>query len=83
MATFWVSVHHLYDHAPMLGDGAQAMTQRDRIELLVVAAAGAVIGSVTGIVLGHERLGILIWAVIGAVVVSGVFYFHRSVRQRA
>jgi len=57
------------------------MTQRDRIELLVAAAAGGMLGSVTGIVLGREHLGMLVWAVIGAVVVSGVVYFHRSVRR--
>ena len=65
----------LYDHAPkMLG---QAMIQWDRIELIVAAVIGAVIGGVTSIVLGHEGLGTLIWALIGAVVVSGVVYFHR------
>jgi len=64
-------VHPLYDHARML---RQAMIQRDRIELFGVAVAGAVLGIVTGVALGHEWLGTLTWALIGAVVVSGVVY---------
>jgi len=65
----------LYDNAPkMLG---RAMIQWDRIELIVAAVAGAVVGGVAGILLGHERLGTLIWVLMGAVVVSGVVYFHR------
>jgi glucose-6-phosphate-specific signal transduction histidine kinase len=59
------------------------MIQWDRIELLGAIAAGAVLGSVSGIVLGHERLGIVIWALAGAVVVGAVFYFLRAFRQRA
>ena len=62
----------------MLG---QAMIHRDRIKLIVAAVIGAALGGVTGVVLGHERLGILIWALIGAVVVSGVVYFYRSLRR--
>src|SRR5262249_20671113 len=42
---------------------------------------GAGVGGITGIVLGREELGTLIWALIGAVVVSGVVYFHRSLRR--
>ena len=57
------------------------MIQRDQLELLLAAVAGAGVGGITGIVLGHEALGILIWALIGAVVVSGVVYFHRSLRR--
>ena len=57
------------------------MIQWDRIELIVAAVIGAALGGVTGVVLGHERLGILIWALIGAVVVSGVVYFLRSLRR--
>jgi uncharacterized membrane protein YeaQ/YmgE (transglycosylase-associated protein family) len=56
------------------------MIQWDRIELIVVAAVGAVLGGVTGIALGHERLGTLIWALIGAVVVGGVVYCLRFFR---
>ena len=63
----------------MLG---RAMIQWDRIELIVAAVIGAALGGVTGVVLGHERLGILIWALIGAVVVSGVVYLHRFFRRR-
>ena len=70
-------VHPLYDHAQMLG---QATIQRDRIELIVVAVIGAVLGGIIGIVLGHEWLGILIWALVGAVVVSGMVYFLRGFR---
>ena len=58
-----------------------AMIQPDRVELLLAAIAGAVVGGVTGFFLEHERLGILIWALIGAVVVSLVVYFHRSLRR--
>jgi hypothetical protein len=73
-------VHPLYDHAKGWGP---AMIQWDRIELIVAAVAGALLGSVTGIALGHERLGILIWALAGAVIVGGVFYCLRAFRQRA
>ena len=67
-----------------MGAGSGAMVQTDRIELLGAAVAGAVVGGFTGIVLGHEHLGILTWALTGAVVVSGVVYFHRrSFRRRA
>lgn len=59
------------------------MIQWDRIELLGAIAAGAVLGSVSGVTLGHERLGVLVWAVAGAVVVGGVFYCLRAFRQRA
>ena len=68
----------LYNHAQMLG---QAMIQRDQLELLLAAVAGAGLGGITGIVLGHEELGTLIWALIGAVVVSGVVYLHRFFRR--
>ena len=58
----------------MLG---RAMIQWDRIELIVVAVAGAVLGGIAGIVLGHEQLGVLIWALAGAIVVSGGVYCLR------
>ena len=61
----------------MLG---QAMIQRDQLELLLAAVAGAGLGGIPGIVLGHEELGTLIWALIGAVVVSGAFYCYRAFR---
>ena len=63
----------------MLG---QAMIQRDQLELLFAAVAGAGLGGITSIVLGHEELGTLIWTLVGAVVVSGVVYFHRFFRRR-
>jgi hypothetical protein len=69
----------LYNHAQMLG---QAMIQRDQLELLLAAVAGAGLGGITGIVLGHEELGTLIWALVGAVVVSGVVYLHRFFGRR-
>ena len=50
------------------------------IELLVAAVTGAVLGIVTGYALGHEWLGILIWALIGAVVVGGAVYCYRAFR---
>jgi hypothetical protein len=50
------------------------MIQPDQIKLIVAAVAGAVLGGVTGVVFGHERLGILIWALAGAVVIAAVFY---------
>ena len=53
------------------------MIQWDRIELIVVPVAGAVLGGIAGIVLGHEQLGVLIWALAGAIVVSGVVYCLR------
>lgn len=57
----------------------QAMIQWHRIELIIAAMAGAVVGIVAGKLLEHERLGILIWALIGAIAVSGVVYLHRLV----
>ena len=62
----------------MLG---QAMIQRDQLELLLAAVAGAGLGGIAGIVLLHEELGTLIWALVGAVVVSGVVYLHRFFRR--
>ena len=52
----------------------------DPIELLVVAVAGVLLGTVTGYALGHEPLGVLVWALIGAVVVSGAVYCYRFFR---
>jgi uncharacterized protein YcfJ len=49
----------------------QAMIQRDRIELIVVAVIGAVLGGITGVALAHDWLATLIWALIGAV--AGLF----------
>jgi hypothetical protein len=57
------------------------MIQRDQLELLLAAVAGAGLGGITGIVLGHEALGVLIWALVGATLVSGVVYFYWSFRR--
>ena len=57
------------------------MIKPDRTELIVAAPAGAVLGGITGIALGHERLGILTWALVGAIVASGVFYCLRFFRR--
>jgi uncharacterized membrane protein YeaQ/YmgE (transglycosylase-associated protein family) len=61
----------------MLGE---AMIQPERIELIVVAVIGAVLGGIPGYELGHEWLGILIWALIGAVVVRGLVYSLTFIR---
>ena len=63
------------------------MTRRDRAELQVAAVIGAVLGGVTGYLLSNlvesgGWLKILIWALIGAVVVTGmVFVFGLFVRE--
>jgi hypothetical protein len=59
----------------------QAMINPDRLELLIAAVAGAVLGIVTGILLKHEWLGIITWALLGAVVVSGMVYCLRAFRR--
>jgi hypothetical protein len=56
------------------------MINRDRLELLVAALAGAALGIVTGYSLRHEWFGILIWALIGAVVLGGAVYCYRVFR---
>ena len=56
---------------------------KPQIELILVALAGAGLGGITGLVLGHEELGTLIWALAGAIAVGAVFYCLRSFRQRA
>ena len=58
----------------------QAMIQPDRIELLVAASCGAVLGFVTGYVAGKPLFGKLIWALIGAVVASAAAYCLRAFR---
>ena len=57
------------------------MIKPDQVELLVAAVTGAVLGIVTGYALGHEQLGILTWALIGAVVISGAVYCYRFFRR--
>ena len=56
------------------------MIQPDRLELLLAAVAGAVIGFVAGY-LGESRgVGLLIWAVGFALIASGLVYFLRGFR---
>jgi len=62
------------------------MTNRDRAKLLVAAIIGAVLGGVTGYLLrslveSGGWLKILIWALIGAVVFTGLVFCLRSVRS--
>jgi uncharacterized membrane protein YeaQ/YmgE (transglycosylase-associated protein family) len=56
------------------------MINPDRVELLIAALVGAVLGMVTGYSLGYGWFNILIWALIGAVVVSGAVYCYRVFR---
>ena len=53
---------------------------RDRVNLQIAAAIGAALGGVTGYVAEKPLLGILIWALIGAVVVAGAVYCYRAFR---
>ena len=62
------------------------MTDRDRTELQVAALIGAVLGGVTGYVLSYlvesgGWLKILIWALIGAAVASGLVFCLRAFRS--
>jgi len=62
------------------------MTSRDRTELQVAAVIGAVLGSVTGDLLSNlvesgGWLKILIWALIGAVVVTGMVFCLQAFRS--
>jgi uncharacterized membrane protein YeaQ/YmgE (transglycosylase-associated protein family) len=62
------------------------MTKPDRVALQVAAVVGAVLGGVTGYLLSNlvesgGWLKILIWALIGAVVVTGVVFCLRAVRS--
>jgi hypothetical protein len=56
------------------------MMDPDREKLQVAAIVGAALGVVTGYLLGHGWLNILIWGLIGAVVVSGLVYCLRVFR---
>ena len=53
-----------------------------QVELLIAAAIGAFLGIATGYATdyGTEWFKILIWALIGAVVVSGAAYCYRAFR---
>jgi hypothetical protein len=57
-----------------------AMMDPDRAKLQVAAVIGALLGIVTGYVVGHPLYGILIWGLIGAVVVAGAVYCYRAFR---
>jgi uncharacterized membrane protein YeaQ/YmgE (transglycosylase-associated protein family) len=62
------------------------MTDQDRAELQVAAVIGAVLGGVTSYLLSHMVesggwLKMLIWAFIGAVVVTGMVFSLRAFRS--
>jgi F0F1-type ATP synthase assembly protein I len=52
----------------------------DQVELIVAAVLGALFGILTGYSLENGWFGIIIWALIGAVVVSGAVYCLRISR---
>ena len=56
------------------------MMDPDRAKLQVAAVVGAVLGIITGYMLGHGWVLTIIWALIGAVVVSGAVYCYRAFR---
>ena len=69
----------------MVPPGA-AMTKPDRVALQVAAVVGAAFGGVTGYLLSNlvesgGWLKILIWALIGAVVVTGIVFCLRAFRS--
>ena len=62
------------------------MIKADRTALQVAAVVGAMLGAVTGYLLSNlvesgGWLKILIWAIIGAVVVSGMAFSLRTFRS--
>ena len=62
------------------------MTDRDRAELIVAAVIGAALGGVTGYLLSNlvesgGWLKILIWALIGAVVFTGIVFCLQAFRS--
>jgi F0F1-type ATP synthase assembly protein I len=52
----------------------------DQVELIVAAVMGALFGILTGYSLENGWFGTIIWALIGAVVVSGAIYCLRVLR---
>jgi len=57
------------------------MIDPNRAELQVAAVIGAVLGGVTGYATSYGFLKMLVWALIGAVVVSGMVYCLRAFRS--
>ena len=57
------------------------MMDPDQKELQVTAIIGAALGVVTGYLLGHGWLNMLIWGLIGAVVVAGMVFCLRAFRS--
>ena len=55
---------------------------KERVELLIAAAIGAFLGIATGYATDYRTawFRILIWALIGAVLVSGALYCYRAFR---
>jgi len=59
------------------------LTYEDREELIIAAVTGGVIGFVGGYYLDHSRgLGLLIWAIACALIVTGKVYYLRAFRRR-
>ena len=52
----------------------------DRVELLIAAAIGVLLGIITGVLLGHGQAYTVIWGLIGAVVVGGLVFCFRAFR---
>ena len=57
------------------------MIDQHRAKLQLAAVVGAVLGIVTGSLAGSGWFIVLIWALIGAVVVSGMVYCLRAFRS--
>jgi hypothetical protein len=57
------------------------LTYEDQLELLLSAATGAVIGFVSSYYLDHSGgFGLLMWALVCAVIVSVMVYCLRAIR---
>jgi hypothetical protein len=56
------------------------LTHEDRVELLFSAVIGAALGIVTGYFTRSGLFSMVIWAFLGAVVVSGMVYWLRALR---